>query len=745
MTNPPRKTKNSNKTSQTSINVYTTPSAAQLRQKSVENEAQSSKDTPHVEGHEDTKQEDTQHHNMEKETQVEEEVQKETENKEPEVKKESRKQDPTQAELDAMTKPSNLTLNPFQQLGERSDKKQQEELTQHQEEKEDNIMAKETTTSKEADQANSSGKDPQTISQDKQEQNDKIRSKSKNRPTSTSAPALKFKRVNHSSSNRRTCARQNSDPIDEDCSRDRTPDRNNRTQITNLYYSRVTIKVTIEASEDPQEAVLSAFNDYVKELHQVDSMLTIHPWKAKAAVPIITQSAPDDFPESFTRLTRYLHRVFLPQKERNATLYPQMYIGHDEEYDEIRESIQPWLSSTKQGIYYNMLQVDDAVDMGWLCYSTREMDAGALADEIMETINVPIGLRWKNINTGTRNTTAQNQTKALIVEVSSKNRWNCMTKLLRLYSRSMKPAQQYPNGIRLRFVKMKKDCINKAEKDKMDKLRHRQKEFLEAIQSTSTYEIIQLDYAPSDSDLPTLRQMIMSLPSKADPKAPLFHCVDLDWRQDGYVFQYSPKHVDEAETTINTLLPLLKYKFPAADVEGNFTPEAEMRCLSMTWDEERQMIVDNNCEVETIDFAEEEALVGFEFDTAALDDLQRPKQKDVMPNDNDSISTIRPAQAPNSTARKQSTSESSTHPKEQSSRSQDASSVTSNTTSMSDITTLEARITGLASQVASNQQKHDRQLNEILEAIRNAATIEQQYFQQTNEEASSSLNSGKPP
>ena len=47
-----------------------------------------------------------------------------------------------------------------------------------------------------------------------------------------------------------------------------------------------------------------------------------------------------------------------------------------------------------------MLQEEDAVETGWLLYSTREMDAGALADEITDVIGVNVGLRWKVISTG---------------------------------------------------------------------------------------------------------------------------------------------------------------------------------------------------------------------------------------------------------------------------------------------------------------------------------------------------------
>ena len=77
---------------------------------------------------------------------------------------------------------------------------------------------------------------------------------------------------------------------------------------------------------------------------------------------------------------------------------------------------------------------EDGVEIGWLLYSTREMDSGALADEIGAKIGVNIGLRWKVSNTGTQSINKENMVRALIVECSSKVKWHCQAKLLKLYS-----------------------------------------------------------------------------------------------------------------------------------------------------------------------------------------------------------------------------------------------------------------------------------------------------------------------
>ena len=103
----------------------------------------------------------------------------------------------------------------------------------------------------------------------------------------------------------------------------------------------------------------------------------------------------------------------------------------------------------------------------------------------------------------------------------------------------------------------------------MDKLRGRQKNFLEHVSSSTVDDIISLDYSKDPGEIPTLRQMIMELRSTST-NHPLFHFVDMDWRMEGYIFQYSPHLKDEVETTLYTLLPHLQHYHPQAEAESNF-------------------------------------------------------------------------------------------------------------------------------------------------------------------------------
>ena len=79
------------------------------------------------------------------------------------------------------------------------------------------------------------------------------------------------------------------------------------------------------------------------------------------------------------------------------------------------------------------------------------MEADVLAQAIEETINIQVGLRWKQIQMGSREKLpVEQQVKALHIEVASENRTVAQKALLATYGRRNTGA--YPNGIRLRFA-----------------------------------------------------------------------------------------------------------------------------------------------------------------------------------------------------------------------------------------------------------------------------------------------------
>ena len=494
--------------------------------------------------------------------------------------------------------------------------------------------------------------------------------------------------------------------------------------------------MNVPATDDSRVAIVKILEEFVGELNQIDGDSGILPWHRRAKLSE-TLSTKTPMPSTVTGLHCYMHKLYMPRKGEQSTIYPHIRLGHNVDYGTLSETLNSWLHHYNHGMFYNMLQVEDSTEIGWPLYSTRAMDAGALADEISDHIGANVGLRWKVINTGTKVINKDKMVRALAVECSASIKWRCQAKLLKLYSRTMKSVRDYPNGIRLRYVKVKKSAVNMVEKSKMDKLRARQKEFLKSICSTTHDDILQLDYSKDPGKIPTLRQMIMDLKSK-ETNFPLFHCVDLDWRQEGFIFQHSPTVEEEASMTINVLLPLLQHLNPEAEVDSNFTTDEEFRCHSMVWNEAQQMIIDQLAPDETMHIAKEEELSGFVFELDGLRNLQErpaPDISNVHPYDDDSVSTLHTNdRTVLTTATKFQTATTDSNNTQPSSHFtpiiHDHQTVNSHST---DLTTesfqqLDSRITGLASRMIAHQNNNKNQFNAImtsLQLLTNARPVSQ--------------------
>jgi hypothetical protein len=143
--------------------------------------------------------------------------------------------------------------------------------------------------------------------------------------------------------------------------------------------------------------------------------------------------------------------------------------------------------------------------------------------------------------------------------------------------------------------------------------------------------------------------MIMSLTSR-ESGVPLFHNVDLDWRGDGYTFQYSPSVKAEAECAISTLYPLAQHYFPNADLEDSFTTETAERCAPLKYDPETGNIIDETLG-DQLTAIDDDQLLGFTFDMEDISTNNKDNNQDesrppeptydrFFPTDNDSVSTF---------------------------------------------------------------------------------------------------------
>ena len=126
----------------------------------------------------------------------------------------------------------------------------------------------------------------------------------------------------------------------------------------------MTLKLALDASADPMKAIQALMKEFLREINNLDTSLVILPWHKKSFLAPI--QANGSLPNTITAMHKYFHKLFIPKKETETTIYSQLMIGHENDFDILREGIHPWVQSNGHGLFYNMLQEEDGVEIGWL-------------------------------------------------------------------------------------------------------------------------------------------------------------------------------------------------------------------------------------------------------------------------------------------------------------------------------------------------------------------------------------------
>ena len=399
-------------------------------------------------------------------------------------------------------------------------------------------------------------------------------------------------------------------PVDEDVEMEEDDETvtNHNSCLNTEYRTRFTVKITIPSTATPIRYLVNSLKGLMSNLQlNGEDKLVLLPWKNKHvnSRAAITDTA--DIPTTTDELNFYLSSIYNIPPNTSRVIYTGIHFGHNCEPYEFTSSAKPWISKSNN-LFKQMVQAEQTKEIGWFLSSTRNMDAGALADAIYAQFNIEIGLRWKVIPTGSTHTIAEkDKVRALSVECAVANSRDYQRQLTKFYQRNIKRYSEYPNGLRLRFVPHIKDTLSMTERVKCRQLMNRQRSFCDSTKIIQSQDIMELDI-PANTSTPTLRQLAMSIPSAQYPNCPLFHNVSLNYRGDGHIFECLPELVEEASIMTNTLLPYLRH-YMGASVEQYFTMDTIERCEGLSYDEDNNVVIDE-LQSAAIDIAVGDELLG---------------------------------------------------------------------------------------------------------------------------------------
>ena len=131
---------------------------------------------------------------------------------------------------------------------------------------------------------------------------------------------------------------------------------------------------------------------------------------------------------------------------------------------------------------------------------------------------------------------------------------------------------------------------NPTNSAKHTRLRLRQAKFLQMVKGCPADDIAQLDYAVTDLDNKSLRDMIMAITStnKATP-GPLYHSVGLDWKG-RFMMTFLANKEEEAVMIADGIIPYIIHHH-GIEASSFFDPDALLEKQDWQWDAATMSIV----------------------------------------------------------------------------------------------------------------------------------------------------------
>ena len=435
--------------------------------------------------------------------------------------------------------------------------------------------------------------------------------------------------------------------------------RANQRKPLRKWSARYDLKLLLPPTEPAQalEALKGVLREVWTVLKEADKKMVIYPWSNNAESRIFSGlKKVEELPETLSGIQEYFNRAF-PRKQ-GGTIYVSVFLGHEKTFKEMSTDYGWWFSGHNCGWYLKALQCEKSVVIGWLLYSTIDMDRDLLAAEILKTTGVSVGLRFKTISVNSREQLRKEQmVGAIHIEIEDKNYYGNKMRVEDLYRAT---CDEFPLGIKLRLCPQIQDATDPSSMTKLERLRLRQAAFLANVQTTVSTDIGVLDFVDPKMANWTLRELIMSI--RDDEGVNVFVSVDRHFLGRGFVFQFTSRYSARAQMMIRGLIPYLKAHLEPRyhdQLLKCFTMDSVTRSMVLEWDAVRQCVVsaaDKRVDAllegwdldDEYEFAETDT-TKFELDiselkraqeTAMANDVFGQGKNGVNPHDADSVSTM---------------------------------------------------------------------------------------------------------
>jgi len=445
------------------------------------------------------------------------------------------------------------------------------------------------------------------------------------------------------------------------------------------YIHRYTLRfktIAPKSEEEGHQIIIDTLQRFLATLIQAEPKTIIPPYLDLDRNDKSMQDISSAFPVSSIDSIHILKKYFFRLSNRNEAgmNWCSVILAQPIPFSIFIEKARYSLENGDFSLWPKASDNENATDVGWLLYSTRNQDEERLTSLLSKVTGENIGVKWKPIRASTfssgkkGNQEPAETVRALHVECAVDRLQEVRDKLNLWYNSA---SNKFPDGTKMRLVPTINSVTSIANKTKFASCIARQAALNAGLASANTREIstnLLLDRKDPSTNK-SFREVLMAITPEKKPGTTLFHTIDKQFKSDNIVnFEFHPENASEAHNLIAGLVPFLKDTGNMFHLRM-FNPDALNRQAKAKWnaitreaDSETDMELTNLlAEDDDLNFTNEPTLEK-EINQATMENepvvtMNIPEfPSEYMPSmvqESDSISTFHPKRVINLTEEKE--------------------------------------------------------------------------------------------
>jgi hypothetical protein len=163
---------------------------------------------------------------------------------------------------------------------------------------------------------------------------------------------------------------------------------------------RYDVKFHVPPSKAADKPMIAATKKVFAKAKEMDDSIVVYPWFKSSQSAKVQETRL--IPETMGAFKTYFHQA--NPRPDGGFVYMRVWLGHDKSSTMFQEDLSWWTKQQQYGLYPRSVQAENISVVGWLLYSTRDINCAALQASLEKRFKdkFEVGCRYRMISLGRR-------------------------------------------------------------------------------------------------------------------------------------------------------------------------------------------------------------------------------------------------------------------------------------------------------------------------------------------------------